>query len=157
MPAILPKKLFSMGRAADPKTAILEAIGDAVDKITVANNLVLVGTYISSDVMSRVKTDQGKTVELIRADTNKAEDLWMGCMGLVLKHGPRAFKDEPELNIFWHGQTALVGQWVLFRYSSAWETHLADVSVRFVEDREIKAITDDPSIIIGKRSAALGG
>ena len=146
-----------MGHASDPKTAILEAVGDAVDKITVANNLILVGTYISSDVMSRIKRDDGSVAELVRADTNKAEDLWMGCMGLVLKHGPRAYVDEPELNIFWHGQRAEVGQWVMFRYSSAWEAHLNEVSVRFVEDREIKAITDDPSIIVGKRSAALGG
>ncbi len=157
MPAILPKKLFDMGRAADPKSAILNAIGDAVDKITVANNLVLVGTYISSDVISKIKDNTGKTVELYASDINKAEDLWMGCMGLVLKKGKLAFVDDERLNIFWHGQTVDLHQWVLFRYSSAWETHLNGVSVRFVEDREIKGITDDPSIIMGKRSAVLGG
>lgn len=143
MAAVLPGKLLQLARAAqfDPKKAILDGLGSALDKITVRNNLVLVGTYIASE-----KTKGG----ILRPAQSMAEDLYQGNIGLVLKKGPMAFKDDARLNIYWDGQDVEIGQWVLLRYSSAWETHLNGVSVRFVEDREIKADTSDPELFVSK-------
>ncbi len=144
MPAILPSKLEQISRADDPKKAIFAAVGNALDKIVVRNNFILVGTYIA-----REKTAGG----IIRPGQSVTEDLWMGCMGLVLKKGPMAFKDDERLNIYWDGQDVQTGQWVLFRFSDAWETHLNGTSVRFVEDRNIKANIDNPELIISKPSS----
>ncbi len=152
MPAVVPAKLYEMSRAGDPKKAIIDAVGKSIDSIHVRNNLLLVGTYISPEILSQGKRADGSTFQLLKADTNKAEDLWMGCMGLVLKQGDLAFKDDDRLDVFWGEQERdLVGKWVLFRFSSAWETHLSGTSVRFVEDREIKAVIDNPDIIVSKR------
>lgn len=155
MAAVLPSKIFQMSRAKDPKQAIFEALGNAVDKIHVRNNLILVATYIAPEVITSGTRKDGSKFELIKAEVNKAEDLYMGCLGLVLKKGPQAFKDDERLNIFWDKQDAEVGSWVLFRYSSAWEQHLNGVSVRFVEDREIKATIDDPTLIVSKPTVVI--
>ncbi len=156
MPAVVPSKLYEMSRATDPKAAILDAVGAAIDRIHVRNNLVLVGTYISPEVLSEITRNDGSKAQLIRADTNKAEDLWMGCMGLVLKQGPLAFKDDERLDVYWGEQDRdLVGKWAMFRFASSWEQHLNGVSVRFVEDREIKGIVDDPNVIVSKRNLSI--
>lgn len=155
MAAILPSKLFSMAKATDPKQAIFEALDNAQDKIRVMNNQLLVATYIAPEVMSNIKKDDGTIVQLVRVNSSQTEDLYMGCMGLVVKKGPVAFKDDDRLKIFWDGQDIQVGEWVMFRYSSGWEQHVNGVSVRFVEDRDIKAIVDDPAIIISKPTITL--
>lgn len=155
MPATVPAKLYEMAKSRDPKQAIINAVGDAIDKIHPRNNELLVGTYISSDVISTIKGVDGKVIELIKADMNKAEDVWQGNLGLVLKKGPMAFKDDERLDIYWDGQDVEQYQWVLFRYSASWETHLNGASVRFVQDRDIKAVIDDPNIIVSKRNVAV--
>lgn len=155
MPAVLPSKLFSMSKATDPKKAVIDAVGTAIDQIHVRNNLILVGTYVSPEVLRKGKRNDGSTFEILRADNNKSEDLWMGCMGLVLKKGPQAFKDDERLNIYWDGQDVQEGQWVLFRFSDGWETHLNGTSVRLIEDRAVKAVIDNPDIIVSKPSVVV--
>lgn len=155
MPAIVPAKLYELSRATDPRAALIDAVGAAIDQVSVMNNQLLVATYITPEVLSEVKRDDGTVAQLFKADTNKAEDLWMGCLGLVLKKGPMAFKDDARLNIYWDGQDAPLHSWVMFRYSSSWEQHLNGVSVRFVDDRDIKAVVKDPTIIVSKRSLTI--
>lgn len=136
MPAIIPAKLRQMSESSDPKRAILDALGDALDHVKVPGGLVLVGTYIPP----------GKSLGgIIFSDRTRDESLWQGSMGMVLKLGTTAFQDD-DLNKFNPDDKAKPGDWVLFRFSSAWEQHLNGVSVRFVPDTEIKGITTDPSI-----------
>lgn len=156
MGAVLPSKLFEIAASSDPKQALLTALGNSPDKVQVMNNQLLVATYIAPEVMRSIKRDDGTVVDLVRPDTDKTVDLYMGSIGLVIKKGPMAFKDDERLNIFWDGQDAQIGSWVLFRFSSAWETHLNGVSVRFVDDRDIKAVISDPGIIASKPIPALG-
>ena len=125
MPVVSPAKLsvISAASAADPKGAIYKALGSALDHIEPMGSLLLVGTYIAPD-----RSAGG----ILFSDRSQEEDLYLGCMGLVLKKGPTCFVDD-ALNVF-HGQSVEIGSWVLFRYSSAWEAHLNGVSVRFVPD-----------------------
>lgn len=148
MAAISPAKLDIISKASflDPKQAIWDALGSAVKKINPMGSWLLVGTYIAPE-----KTAGG----IILADRTKDEDLYQGVVGLVLKKGPTAFQDD-DLHLF-HGQSVDVNDWVLFRFSSAWEIHLNGVSVRFVPDTEIKGTVEHPSLISSRPTPGMGG
>lgn len=146
MPAITPAKISQMATYSDPKQAIYDALGTALDKVQVTGALVLVGTYIPPN----------KIGSIFLTDKSQDESLWQGCMGMVLKVGPLAFQDDGQ-HTFHEDDKRKPGDWVMFRYSSAWEQHLNGVSVRFVPDTEIKGRTDDPSIWTSRPIPALGG
>lgn len=137
MPAITPRTIHSLAAASDSRGALQRAVGPALDKIQVFGAQILVATYIPPDRIGSI----------ILTDKAKEEALWQGSLGLVIKKGPWAFKDDPANSINWQGQKVDVGDWVLFRFSSAWEQHFNGVSVRFVEDRDIKGIVDDPRLM----------
>ena len=147
MPVISPAKLNIISKAsgADPKKAIWDALDGAIDKINPFGSWVLVGTYIAPE----------KIGSIFIPDKSKDEDLYQGIVGLVLKKGPQAFQDDAQ-NVF-RGEAVEVNQWVLFRFSSAWEFHLNGVSVRFVPDIEIKGTIEHPELVSGRPVAALGG
>lgn len=137
MPAIVPRTINDLAKATDPKSALMEKLGSALDGIEVFGAQVLVGTYIPPERIGSI----------ILTDKAKEEALWQGSLGLVLKKGPWAFKDDPDNNIHWDGQNVSEGEWVLFRFSSAWEQHFNGVSVRFVDDRDIRGKVADPALM----------
>lgn len=141
MGAVLPAKLQQMSRAKDAKQGIWAAVGPALDHVRVFGQQLLVATYIKPE------TTAGG---IIIPDASKSEDLWQGSIGLVIKKGPWAFVNDEELKIDWKGQSVDVGEWVVFRYSSAWEQHLDGVSVRLIDDRDIKMVIDDPKWLTSK-------
>lgn len=145
MPAIVPAKLEQMRQAADRKQAIWDAVGDAINRIKVFNNQILIGTYIAPEKVGNIIVSQGAG----------REDLYMGCMGLVLQKGPTAFMGDDRHD--WLGQNVEVGDWVIFKFSSAWEIHLNGASVRFVDDIDIRAVVDDPALVTSRPIKALGG
>lgn len=155
MAVISPAKLelISKGSASDPKQAIWDALGGAVDKLNPMGAWVLVATYIAPD--HQVQMPGGGTRTLFIPSKSKDEDLYQGCVGLVLRKGKTAFVDD-DLHLF-HGQSVNVNDWVLFRFSSAWEIHLNGVSVRFVPDTEIKGTIEHPNLIASRPIPALGG
>ena len=129
---------------ADPKKALLDAAGDLSD-YEVAGNLVLVATYIQPE-----KTKGG----IILSGTSLAEDRFQGKVGLILKCGPAAFRDEPKAGIFFYGFAAEPSEWVLYRPSDAMELFIRDrrklndgLPCRLIEDSLIKARVSDPSLI----------
>ena len=142
MPAVMPKTLRSLAAATgDPKTALLQAVGPSLDKIEIFGAQLLVGTYIAPD-----KT----TGNVLLPDSYIQESLYQGNVGLVLKKGPWAFQNDAGLNIDWKGQDVDIGRWVMFRYSDAWEIHLNGVSVRMIDDRDIKAVIESPLLLTSK-------
>lgn len=154
MPAIAPSKLLQMSRSDDPKAAIWKALAGAVDKISVMRNQVLVGTFIESE-----RTAGG----IIKPNKSLQESLYQGITGLVLKIGPKAFTNDARTGIFWDAEdgsgaeTVKLDDWVLFRFSSAWEFHLNGVSVRLVDDVDIRAVVESPLLLESRPIAALGG
>lgn len=146
MPAVMPSKLMELSRAEDPKQAILKGLGPAINEIDVFGARVLVGTYIEPERTAGGIFKPEKTVQ---------ESLYQGSCGLVLKKGPWAFQDDPDLNIYWKGQSVDIGDWVVFRFSDAWEIHINGVSVRMVDDRDIRGRIADPRLLSSKPIRAL--
>lgn len=105
----------------------------------VMSGRVLVVTYISS------RTYKFGNMELLRTDNDVREDVWQACVGLVLKKGAMAFKDD-ETNKF-HGQDVKVGDWVTFRPGDTKRVQINGVDCRLVEDVLIDMQVDDPTII----------
>lgn len=138
--------LRSIAQAAqsDPKQALIERIGPATD-YEVFHNLVLVATYVAPE-----KTTGG----IIKPDRALAEDRFQGKVGLVIKKGPLAFKDDAATKF--GGMDVEPGDWVVYRTSDAMELFLRDyrnpsgnlgVSFRLIEDTLIKARVSDPALV----------
>jgi co-chaperonin GroES (HSP10) len=94
-----------MQHDTDPAEDTIERIGD-LSEFEVPLNKVLVGIY-----MRPARTKSG--IEL--PDNYRAEDIYQGKAGLVLKCGPLAFVDDERIKF--NGFKAEPGEWVLFRPS----------------------------------------
>lgn len=136
--------LREIARAAenDPKQAIMDAVGD-LDDYECFHNLVLVATYIGPE-----KTKGG----IILADRSIAENRFQGKVGLVLKVGPLAFKDDNIAKF--GGVTVSPGDWVVYRPSDGIEHFVKDsrtvndgVPCRLIEDAHIKGRVSDPAAV----------
>lgn len=131
--------LMEIATADDPKKAITKAVGD-LSKINLFSGRVLVGIYIAPE-----KTKGG----IIRTTSNVKEDVWQGVVGLVLKKGALAFKDD-AINQF-HGQDVQVGDWVAFRPGDAKRIQINGVECRIVQDTLIDMVIADPDIVTHSR------
>lgn len=129
--------LEKLSRAANPKIGLITEIGD-LSKIELLANRVLVAIYIAPE-----KTKGG----LIRATQTIKEDVFQGCVGLVLKKGGMAFKDDEASKTFFHGQDVKVGDWVVFRPGDAKRVQIKGVDCRMVDDIFIDMVIDDPDSI----------
>lgn len=137
MSVVIPHSAINtVSRAADPKKAIWEKIGNKLDSIEVMFNMVLVATYIRPE-----KTSGG----IIRPDSNVQEDIWQGKVGLVLKLGPTAFVDDDH-NAF-YGQKADVDDWCVYKVGDAWSLNINGYPCRIVRDSGIRLKVTDPSIV----------
>lgn len=125
----------------DAAGSLKSAVGD-LSGFEPFHNLVLVATYI------RPETTTGG---IIRPDRNLAEDRFQGKVGLVLKVGPIAFKDD-NVNKF-GGLTVQEGDWVLYRASDGHEMFFVDrngrdgTPCRLLEDVHIKARLREPELV----------
>lgn len=135
---------------ADPAANLLAKAGPLTD-YKVAHNLVLVATYVRPP--RKMKGPDGTEVEFHYTDKTLAEDRFQGKVGLVLKLGPLAFKDDGATKF--GDFTVEPGDWVIFRNSDAWEFFIKDhtgaandgIPVRLIEDIFIKGRVSDPSLV----------
>lgn len=116
--------------------AIKKKVG-SLHGIDVMYNMVLLAAYVRP-----AKTKGG----IIRPGENVEEDIWQGKVGLVLKLGPDAFKDDEEVSF--NGQVANLGDWVVFKVGDAWQLTINDWPCRLVRDSAIRMKTADPSIVV---------
>jgi co-chaperonin GroES (HSP10) len=134
-------KLREIAQQADPKQALLDAVGD-ISGVEVFHNLVLVATYIEPE-----KTAGG----IIKPDRTLAENRFQGKCALVIKMGPLAFKDDAVAKF--GGVVLQPGDWVIVRPSDGIELFKVDASgsagtsCRLFEDAHIKGRVDDPAKI----------
>ena len=127
---------------ADPKAALLNSAGPLTD-YEIFHNLVLVATYVPSE----------KIGSIIVPDKSMMESRFQGKMGLVLKLGPLAFKDDAVARF--GGVTIEPGDWVMYRPSDGIELFIKDhaglandgLPCRLIEDTLIKGRVTDPSLI----------
>jgi co-chaperonin GroES (HSP10) len=137
MNVILPRRAIDdVSNSENPFEEILKKVGD-LSSIDVMYNMVLLATYVKPG-----KTKGG----IILTDQTKEEDIWQGKVGVVLKLGPDAFQDDNDMSF--NGQTAEVGEWVVFKVGDAWQVQVRDWPCRLVRDSSIRMKVSDPSIII---------
>ena len=96
-----------MQHDVDPKEALFAEVGD-ISKLEILHNQVLVAVYRRPE-----KTAGG----LILPESNRDEDNYQGKVGLIVKVGPDAFKDDTGK---WSWGKTGVGSWVLIRPSDSW-------------------------------------
>ncbi len=127
---------FATGLAADDLAkAIHKEIGD-LSGIRLIANQVLVGIYVRPEKMAS---------GLVLPTTTTNEDKYQGKVGLILKHGPKAFDGEwQEL----HGDNVpKVGDWITFKVYDTWMQKMNGIEVRMLKDQEVRAIVEHPEMV----------
>lgn len=135
MGVVTARNTARLSRAADPKQAIFDAVGD-LDSFTIFHNQILVVTYV------RPETTAGG---IIRPNQNVDEDEYQGKVGLVVKVGPTAFLDTVEEDF--QGQSVSVGDWVVYRTGDGWQLTIRDTACRILTDRTIRLKIKQPGDI----------
>jgi co-chaperonin GroES (HSP10) len=129
--------LEEIAKASDPKKVMMAKAGD-LKGVELMGNRVLVAIYVAPE-----KTSGG----IIRPTSQLKEDVWQGQVGLVLKKGAAAFEDDPRVNVYFYGQNAQVGEWVVFRPGDARRVQINGMDCRFVEDTLIDMVVSNPELI----------
>lgn len=141
MSVIVPHRaisaMASTKTVAAAKLKIMELVGPFLPGFRVLFNMVLVGGYIGSEM-----TPGG----IIRPDQNKEEDVWQGKCGLVLKLGRNAFVSDAENDFY--DEKVEPGDWCVYKVGDAWQVTLGGYPCRMIRDSSIRAIVDDPSVIV---------
>lgn len=135
MGVVTARNTARLSLAADPKQALLDAVGD-LSNYDIFHNQILVATYVRPE-----KTAGG----IIRPGQNVDEDEYQGKVGLVVKVGPSAFLDNEE-NDF-QGQSISVGDWVVYRTGDGWQLTIRDTACRILTDRTIRLRIKNPGDI----------
>ncbi len=142
-------RAISEAAAFDPKRAILDKIERDIAGMDVFHNLVLVASYVAPP--RTMKGPNGENIPFYETDKKLDEHRFQGKVGMVLKMGPLAFRDDK--NVSFGGDKIEVGDWVVTRPSDGLEWFLSapqakdGVCVRVFEDTQIKARVPDPSMI----------
>ncbi len=137
MALVIPHRAIeNVSRSADPKKAILDAVGD-ISGVDIMANEVLVGTYIRPE-----KTSGG----IIRPTGNVQEDVWQGKVGLVLKWGIKAYQDDADYK-FEEIDKIKPGQWAVFMIGDARAISIGGYPCRLVRDSNLRMRIQDPNIV----------
>lgn len=134
-------KLRDIAAQADPKKALLDSLGD-MSQWEVFHSQVLVATYIRPE-----KTAGG----IYLSDRTLTEDRFQGKVGLVVKLGPGAFKDDHIAKF--HGVKIEPGDWVFYQPGDGMELYSVEhmtsdgTCLRIFEDTRIKGRVADPSLV----------
>lgn len=121
------------GEAVDIKAELIKATAEAVKKMKLMRNRVLVASFVAS-----VRTRGG----IIRPQKTMDEDRYQGKVGLVLKMGPIAFRfdEDPERK-----HAPKIGDWVLFRTADTHEVGIGQgAPCRFIYDDLVQSIIENP-------------
>lgn len=135
MPVVSAQKITELSQASDPKSALMKAVGD-LSQEKVFFNQILVATYIRPE-----KTTGG----IIRPQSNVQEDEYQGKVGLVIKKGPQAFKDDDS--IAFDGQDVQTGDWVVYRVGDGFACTVNGVPCRMLTDRTLRMQISKPDVV----------
>ena len=126
---------MKMAHATDPKTELLNEVGD-IKEVEIFNNQILCAIYIRPQ-----KTASG----IILTEKYVDEDKYQGKVGLVLKMGPEAFVDDSGK--WFKNMKIKVGDWVVFRPSDGWSVSINGKSCRILDDVAIRGRVKSPDIV----------
>jgi hypothetical protein len=129
-------KIEMLGDSSDQRATMRTLVGD-LSGVKVMGNRVLVGIYI----------EPSKKGNLWLGKETLKESVYQGTVGMVLKMGPQAFKDDPDNKISFHGETVSDGDYVAFRAGDAKRCQINGLDCRFVEDVLIDMVVADPNCV----------
>lgn len=124
-----------MTHDVDPKKVIHDELGD-ISEVELFHNQVLAAIYIRPE-----KTKSG----LYLSNNTREEDKWQGKVGLIVKTGPDAFKD--ETGKWFNGVDINVGDWIYFRPSDGWQITVHGVLCRILDDTDIRGRISAPDVV----------
>ncbi len=135
--------------AYNPAEPLLAAAGN-LDSYAPMHNFVLVATYVPPPKI--MKGPNGEDIIFHESDRSHDENRFQGKVGLVLKLGPIAFKDD---NATKFGDVIpKPGDWVVYQPSQGFEHFIRDrtkfnegLSCRLIQDVFVLEIVEDPSLI----------
>ncbi|MDE2096481.1 MAG: hypothetical protein KGL39_04485 [Patescibacteria group bacterium] len=127
----------------DPKESIRDDVGDIAD-YKLHGPRILVGIYEPTNEKGEVKTAGGIIVPNIDGGT-KDEYKWQGRVGLVLKKGAMAFKDDAE-NQF-HGDDVQVGDWVVFNVNDGRSISIGKHLCKIINDHHVQMTIPHPDAV----------
>jgi co-chaperonin GroES (HSP10) len=125
-----------MRHEIDPRDALLAKIGP-VDDVELFHNQVLVAVYFRPE-----KTSSG----LYLTDATKDEDRHQSKIGLVIKKGSSAFRNDDK----WSWPDVEVGDWVFYRVSDGWSVTVNNDKERLcrvLDDVDIKGRVQHPDMV----------
>jgi hypothetical protein len=139
-------KIAEEAKIVGPKAALMNKLGD-LSGLDLFHNEVMVATYSPPNKV--FKGPNGEDIEFHQTDKSRDEDRFQGKVGLVVKLGPLAFKDDGPYKF--GGVNVAVGDWVFYRASDGWEYFKTDktggVPCRVFEDTQIKGRVSDPAML----------
>lgn len=124
-----------MTHDVDPKKVLHDELGD-ISEVELFHNQVLAAIYIRPE-----KTKSG----LYLSNNTREEDKWQGKVGLIVKTGPDAFKD--ETGKWFNGVDINVGDWIYFRPSDGWQITVHGVLCRILDDTDIRGRISAPDVV----------
>lgn len=132
-----PKTVIEkLANSKDQKVTALELLGD-LDGLKVMANKVLVCMYIEPDMRGSLYL--GK--ETLR------ESVFQGTVGMVVKKGKMAFKDDEATKTYFYGEGAEIGEYVIFRAGDGKRVQIRGVDCKWVDDVVIDGVVADPNLI----------
>ena len=130
-------ELYKLADSADPTAEMLKKIGD-LSEVQISGGKVLLWSYI------RPRKSKGG---IILTDKEVTEDKWQSAVGYVLKCGPFAFQDDPELKFKFGGFNAKVGDWVVMVPGEGKRVQINGIDCRIIEDALIQLVIPSPDIV----------
>jgi hypothetical protein len=122
----------------DPKQELLRELGGLHERIELLGSGVLVAVYVRPERMA--------IGNLVLPEKYRDEDLHQGKVGLVLKAGPIAFEDDATHRF--GNRIPTRGEWVVCSVGETFAFMLGKVKCRVVEDVSVRAIIDQPDIVL---------
>ena len=123
---------IAMSHEVDPRDVLLKEVGD-ISEIELMNTQVLVAVYIRPEM-----TKGG----IIMTPKALDEDRYQSKVGLILKTGPSAFRDDEGK--WFSGLDLLVGDWIVFRPTDGWDITVNGVLCRMFNDTAVRMRVPHP-------------
>ena len=122
---------MKMHHEKDPRDLLQEQIGDLSD-FELFNNQILVALYIRPKVTKSGIFLTDKTVD---------EDIYQSKVGLIMKLGPTAFKD--DTGEWFKNVDMNIGDWIISRSSDGWTITINNVPCRILHDVNVRGRIQD--------------
>lgn len=135
---VLPRKAIEKYSIIEDPAEYAKLVFEQIklDDIDVTLNRILCGAYITYE---RYKSG------LFKAPDAKAEDVWQGKAAIVLKVGPLAFQDTPDITF--SGFSVKPGDWVTFKIGNSSLMEIQDYPCRLTLDHYIETRIADPRML----------